>query len=443
MKLLNLGWREELWPQYFGSKRPRMFIYLYPDKSTATQEYLTKWKPLLSADGKDSKYGWKPSFDNKDIDKIELTSGITIFFKFYSQKPQNIQAATADYVAMDEECPESHWNELMVRTQGTRAMGSGMVAMVFTATLGQEYLFKTMEKRGTPEEKFKEAYKDQISLYDCTHYADGSPSHLTEDYIDNEIIPSYSSQNEILKRVFGRFVKDTGLLYHGFQHDRNTEPYDWDKVKNWSMFIGVDFGSGGVWGHSSSIALVAIDETWTQVRVVTSYFSNKERMTQGDLLNEFKKSFLKYNAFNSYDYAATDFGELAKRESISFNKAEKSHEVGVGLLNTLMKSGQLKIFVGDGSGSNHQAISEFNSIDVDTPKSRRVDDVADAIRYAIAGQSLRITPLKSSKDVAKPEITNKRMRFYKGLDRPEEETPWSEYVEQTIEDAAKMFEEIL
>lgn len=166
-------------------------------------------------------------------------------------------------------------------------------------------------------------------------------------------------------------------------------------------------------------------------------------MTQGDLLDEFKSNFMKYNAYNSFDYHATDFGELANRESIPFNKAEKSHEIGVELLNTVFKSGQLKIFTGEGSGSNHQLITELNSIDVDTPKTRRVDDAADALRYAIAGQSLRITPLKSIKDVKRPEVTNPRMRFYKGLDRPPESTPWSEYVEQSIEDAAKMFEEII
>lgn len=443
LKFLNLGWRPELWPEYFSARRPRMFIYLYPDKKTATQEFKTKWKPYLTLNEKDKEFGWKAVMDKGDIDSIELSTGVTIFFKFYSQQPKNVQAATADMVGMDEECPETHWNELMVRTQGTRAMGSGLVSMVFTATLGQDYLYKTMEKQGKADENFKRAYKDQISLYDCTEYCDGSATHLTVEYIEKEIIPSYSSQNEILKRVFGRFVKDTGLEYHGFNEARNTEPYNWDKVKHWNLFTGVDFGSGGTHGHSSSIVLVAIDHSWTQIRVVTSYFSDKKRMTQGDLLAEFKKFFSKYNATNSYDHAAADFGTLAQREGIPFVMAEKSHSIGIELINTVFKSGQMKIFTGEGSGYNHQIINELNSIDIDTAKRNRVDDAADGLRYAIAGQALRITPLKAKEDIERPSITNPRMRFYKGLDTPDDVQPLSEYVEQKISDAAAMFEEFI
>lgn len=441
LKFLNLGWRPELWSEYFGARIPRMYIYLYPDKKTATQEFMTKWKPYLSQNPKDKKYGYKAVFDNKDIDYIELSSGVTIFFKFYTQQPKNIQAATADMVGMDEECPESHWNELMVRTQGTRAMGSGYVSMVFTATLGQDYLYRVMERIGMPDELFPDAYKDQISLYDCTKYADGSPTHLTKKYIKEEIIPTYSSKAEILKRVFGRFVKDAGLEYHGFDEERNTEPFNWDMVKHWNFFTGVDFGSGGQHGHSSGISLVAIDPTFTKVRVVKTYWSEKRRMTQGDLLEVFRREFESYNAFNSYDHSATDFGELAVRESIPFNKAEKSHSIGIELMNTLFKTGQLKIFTGPETGANYQAIRELNSIDTTIPKNKRVDDVADSIRYAIAGQALRITPLHVKDEKKKPQITNERMRFYKGLDNPEELQSLSDYVEQTIESVAAMFAE--
>ena len=395
----------------------------------------------MTQDAEDEEFGFKAHFKDQCINRIVFSSGVTLTFKFYSQHPKNMQANTADAVFMDEECPQAHWDELMVRTQGTRAMGSGMVSMVFTATLGQIYLFDTMERRGTPQEKFKRAYKNQISLYDCLTFADGTPTHLTVEYIEEEIIPSYSSQNEIDKRVFGRFVKDSGLLFN-FNEKLNTEAYDWSMVKDWMFFTGVDFGSGGQWGHSSSIALVAIDHTWSQVRVVKSYHSQKTRMTQGDLLNEFKSGYHKYNAFNSFDHAATDFGELALRESIPFNKAEKNHEIGIGLLNTILKSGQLKFFTGPKSGDNQLTIQEMLSIDSDTPKNKRVDDGADAVRYAIAGQAVRITPLKSAKQVKEETVTDPRMRFYKGLDKPEDESePWSDHVDQSIEDAVAMFGE--
>ena len=135
LKILNLAWRPELWPIFFGKKTPRLFIYLYPDKETATDEFLTKWMPYMTQDPKDPEFGYKAEFQQKQINRIIFPTGVTLTFKFYTQAPKNIQAATADYVGMDEECPQSHWDELMVRTQSTRLAGSGMVSMVFTATI--------------------------------------------------------------------------------------------------------------------------------------------------------------------------------------------------------------------------------------------------------------------------------------------------------------------
>ena len=441
LKFLNLGWRPELWPEYFGQRTPKLFLYLYPDKDTATTEFETKWLPYMTQNPKDETYGFKAIYDNRKISKIMFSSGVIINFRFYTQHPKNIQAATADMVGMDEECPQSHWDELMVRTQGTRVLGSGMISQVFTATLGQAYLFDTMERRGTPQEKFKKAYKDQISMYDCIEYADGSPGKYTAQQIEDEIIPTFSSQNEIDKRVFGRFVKDSGMLYY-FNEKKNTEPYNWEIVKDWQFYVGVDFGSGGVHGHSSAIALVAIDPTWTHVRVVKTYHSQKTRMTQGDLLEVFKKRFHKYGAFNSFDNAAVDFGQLAARESLPFVAAEKNHEIGVGLLNTILKTGQLKFFSGPEAGDNQIVIQEFMTIDSDTPKNKRVDDGADAVRYAIAGQAVRITPMKGSTAPKVQEVSDPRLRFYKGLDKdPAMESDWGDVIEQSIQDAARMFEE--
>jgi phage terminase large subunit-like protein len=442
LKVLNLSWRPELWPIYFGKKTPRLFIYLYPDKDTATDEFLTKWKPYMTTDPDDPQYGYKAEFDQKKIKRIVFTTGVTLTFKFYSQSASNLQANTADLVAMDEECPQAIWDELMVRTQSTRMAGSGLVSMVFTATLGQAYLFDTMERRGTPQEKFKNAFKNQISLYDCLTFADGSPNpNLTVKKIEEEIIPTYSSQNEIDKRVFGRFVKDSGLLFY-FNEDLNTEPYDWEMVKDWMFFTGVDFGSGGQWGHSSAISLVAIDPSWSQVRLVKSYHSQKLRMTQGDLLETFKKRFRKYNATNYFDGAAVDFGQLADREAVPFLPAEKSHEIGVGLLNSLFKTGQLKIFTGHEAGDNQIIVQELMQVDSDTPKKNRVDDGADSLRYAIAAQAVRITPLKSISQVKKEKIKHPRMRFYMGLDKDDQEqTDLADSMEQLISEAVSMFEE--
>ncbi len=345
IKALNLAMRPELWSRYFKRRRPRMFLYYMPDSKTMDVEFEEKWiKTYLPTEEikNHPQWGWKVEYDKptKREGVRSLTfngTGITIYFRYYSQLPSRLQAVTADLVLLDEECPKDHWDELMVRSQTF-----GMVSMVFTATIGSDYLFQAMMLQGSKRELFPDAWKKMISLYDCIHYADGTPSGIyTKERIEKEIIPTYSSQAEIDKRVFGKFVKTEGLLYQEFAEERNTCSYVVNR--DWRWVAGLDFGSGGKWGHPSAICFCQVSPCYSMARVVRTFHSGQQKFTQGDLLEKYKalSKGLEIEAY--YDWSASDLGELAAREGVMLLKAQKSHEIGIPLLNVLFKNNQLLI----------------------------------------------------------------------------------------------------
>ena len=454
IKMLNLAMRPELWPHYFGIKtKPSLFLYLYPDGRTGATEFYEKWEKVYLPKGemKDHpKWGWKVEFDRqKQVEAIRFNSGVTILWRYYTQKPSTMQAMSIDFAGLDEECPLGHWDELMVRTSARAGLGSGLVATVFTATLGQSYLFDTMERQGEDDEKFPNAFKRQISLYDCLYYVDGTPSEIfTKEHIEKDIIPMYSTPNEIKRRVWGRFVKDSGLLYGQFNSATNLQEHSREIIEGWQVYAGIDYGSGGASGHPSSIAFVAVDDVFFTARVMFVWKSEKEgngyiRTTQSDLLNKYLelKKTLNIQPHTYFDWHATDLGILALREGISMLPANKNYDHGVGLLNSLFKSQQLKIFTGPGSGDTSNLIQELETVNSETLKKNRKDDCADALRYALSSCPMRITKLVVA---IKPEFQKgpkcKRMRFYQGLDRdPLQEKAWGDDIDEMLEEAQELF----
>ena len=458
IKMLNLAMRPELWPEYFGTKtKPSLFLYLYPDGRTGTTEFHEKWEKVYLPKGemkKDPKWGWKVEFDRqKQVEAIRFNSGVTILWRYYTQKASSMQAMSIDFAGLDEEIPLHLFDELMVRTSARAGLGSGLVSTVFTATLGQPYLYDTMERQGQDDEKFKNAYKRQISLYDCLSYANGAPSEIfTTERIENDIIPMYSTANEIKRRVWGRFVKDSGLLYGDFNGGLNSEKYNFNLIEGWQVYCGIDYGSGGMTGHPSSIAFVAVDDNYFTARVMFIWKSEKTangyiRTTQTDLLNKFEelKKTLNVDPHAYFDWHATDLGILAMREGINILPANKNYDHGVGLLNSLFKSQQLKVFTGEGSGDTSHLIQELETVNTETAKKNRKDDCADALRYALSSCPMRITKLVS---VAKAEpvlergTLCKRARFYKGMDLdPAQDKLWGDEIDQLLEEAGELFED--
>lgn len=374
-KAIHWATSPELWPELWA-RRPTLFYYLYPSAQLATSEFLTKIEPEFLPRGKYKDhpvYGWEATFQKGEIKYIKFKSGVVIAFHFYSQSAQVLQANTVSAIFCDEEIPEHLYDELSARRNAT----DGYFHSVFTATLGQETWRRTMEEKGE-KELFPDAFKRNVSLHDCLYYEDGSPSSWTHERI-RRLERACRSDAEVQRRIYGRFVKDEGLKYPSFDRSLNVIPAK-PVPTDWLVYAGVDPG-GGHGGHPSAIAFVAVSPDYTEGRVFKGVRMDDQVTTASDVAFKYTEMAAGLNVVSAdYDFAAKDFGTIAARMGLSFNKAMKSHDMGEQIINVLFKNGMLTI---DDTPEMIPLVTELASLGTDTPKQKAKDDFVDAMRYAV------------------------------------------------------------
>jgi phage terminase large subunit-like protein len=387
-KMIDWATDKEKWPKLWKAK-PLVFWYLYPSLVVSTKEVQKKWIPEFLPRGKykdDPVYGWKEEKDNGLITAIHFKSGVSILFKSYATNETMLQTGTVWYLAFDEELPSDLWPELVMRTAST----DGFVSGVFTPTLSQQFWYDVMEKRGQVGERFPRAHKITASLYDSMKYEDGTPSPWTKEKI-TRIINSLPSDDEIQRRVYGRFIMSkAGLDYPSFNKQMNVVKPEKGVPSDWLWYYGIDSGSGGFdSGHPAAICGVAVSPDFKQGRVVEMWRGIPENVegddkntTAGDIVQKFREmSKNKKNLTSArYDFADKDLEVIASRNNIHLEKADKSHEYGKGLMNTLFKNRILDI---DDHQDNDQLVVELMSLRANQKKNRAIDDCVDALRYAV------------------------------------------------------------
>lgn len=376
----NIEWacNKKLWPKLWPDPipEPKMFWYFYPTAEIATIEFEKKWIPdyLPRNEMKNHEwYGWTSEYDSSGINAVHFRSGVSIYFKTYSQKIGNLQTSTVHMITGDEEMPEDFVDELMARLTNTR----GYYNLVFTATSGYQLWYRAMECQGGAEEAYKTAFKQNVSLYDCMFYEDGTPGPWNEESI-KERRDKCTSEAEVLKRVFGKFVKDEGRKYAAFSHDRNLTqqlpvPHDW------RVYGGVDVGSGGVTASggrrsSAAILFIAVNPDCTRGRIINSWRGDHQDTTAGDILQKYREMRKGYNLIQScYDYQSREFGLIAARNGENFVSAEKKTGLGEHILNTLFRS--VALTIDDGVADNAKLVTELMSIPAGEKNRRFQDDL--------------------------------------------------------------------
>ena len=377
-KVIHWATDKSLWPILWPRRKPSMFWYFYPTKDVCAIEFDEKWEREFLPKGKykdDPVYGWTVERKESAPWAIHFKSGISVYFKTYAQKPKDLQSATVDAVFADEEMPENLWDEVNLRRQAT----DGYFHMVFTATLGQEIWRATMEERGNSLEKFPDAFKLQVSMYDCLAYADGTPGPWSKERIQR-VINSCKTDAEVQRRVYGKFVIDSGLKYPSFSRKRNMKAPTGEVGKDWKIYAGVDPGGGGE-GHPAAVAFVAVRPDYQYGRVFRGWRGQAEVTTAADVLMKYRElrgSLPVTGAY--YDWQAKDFITIATREGEAFFPAEKSHAIGEQIINVLFKNGMLDI---DDVIDLEPLALELSTLKSSTPKMKAKDDFIDALRYAI------------------------------------------------------------
>ena len=355
------------------------------------------------------------------------------------QDPKTLQSGSVYAIFCDEELPENLYDELKFRLAGTY----GYFHMVFTATLGQEMWWRAMEARGTDLELFKMAWQKTVSMYDCLKYLNGEDSPWTVDRIKEEE-DSCKSQAEVRRRIHGRFIKEGGRKFHGFDPTKHyvkpfSIPDDYDK------YVGVDIGSGGEANHPSAITFLAVNPRKTKGYIYKGVRMDGIETTSGDVFDEYKKIKGKTEQFVNkvYDFAAKDFGTITSRMGDSWNKAEKSHELGEDIINTLFQNDALYLFDTD---EIRKLGVELLNLQKSTPKTKAKDDFCDSARYtivdvpwnfeAITGQKTSMNQEnvakvpKTKEEWDKYYLEQRRKGFYDETDAPK--TDWERSMESEM-----------
>lgn len=379
-KCIHWATDQDLWPQLWARK-PSQFWYLYPSQFVVNKEFALKWEREFLPRGEfknDPIYGWQVMKDGRDITGIKFNSGVYIFFHTYTQNPQVLQSGTCDAIFCDEELPFTLYGELTNRTNAT----DGYFHMVFTATLGQDEWRQTMEAREDEEEKFPDAAKWTVSLYDAMEYEDGSKSHWSYERI-SAVKAKCGTHAEYLKRVMGRFIMAEGREFPTFdatRHMKQRHPLP----PSWFVFSGVDIGSGGKENHPAAIAFVAVSPDYRQGRVFLGWRGDKIETTDSDIVEkyiEMKKDNKVITTAQYYDWSSKDFDVISTRMGEPFQKADKSHDTGKGVMNTLFKNNMLFIYEDPELG---KLAGELSTLRIGQNKKHAKDDFADALRYAVS-----------------------------------------------------------
>lgn len=376
----------DLWPSLWDTQ-PLTFWYLYPSLKVWDLEVRKKWIPefLPRNAYKDHPiFGWKiEKATNGLVQAINFNSGVSIIGKSYMSDEELLQTGTVWKLSYDEEMPEHLWPELQMRVAAT----DGYVSGVFTPTLSQKFWHDVMETRGKGE-KLKDAHKITASLYDCLKYADGSPSKWTIQRI-NKIKNTLPDDDEVKRRVYGRFIMDkSALKYPSFTLEKNMKA-PLPVPKEWLWYVGIDSGSGGSGKtHPAAITFVAVSPDFKKGRVVEVWRGKPENVGTDDKRTTALDILTKYVELKGrrqvvaayYDYNDADMGIIAEREGIPILRAEKRHELGEGLLNTLFKNEMLDI---DRTDANWDLADELLSLRRETAKNKAKDDCIDSARYAV------------------------------------------------------------
>jgi len=418
----------KLWPGLHKNQKPNLFWYFYPNLDTATTEFETKWSDIFLPQGEfknHPQYGWRAEWEKGFIHSIIFNTGVTIRFKTYSMKSENLQASSVYMVTGDEEMPVEHLPELKARLNAT----DGYLLSVFTATLGQHHWCMTMEPPTPADERHKGALKLQVSLYDSQFYEDGTPSPWTDEKIARAKA-NCPTEAEVQRRVYGRFVKSHGLKLESFTLEKNmTDPHP--LPVSWLNFGGVDPGSGGQSGHPAAMVFIAVSPDYKQGRIFRGWRGDGIPTAASDVLDKYRalRGKLTMTA-QAYDWASKDFFTYASRLGESFIPADKGRDAGFGLLNTLFKNGMLKIQRGD--PELDKLVQEISSLPMEYDKKKTVDDLVDAMRYAAMAVPWDFSDIEASTKVEdslreeripKKEKTELELRreFALGLDESADE----------------------
>lgn len=384
--VIEWGTNQRLWPELW-SLPPRQFWHCMPSKDLFTAEVEKKWIPEFLPKNRyrmDPYYGWELEKKNKIITALHFKSGVTIYLKSYNQDVQDLASGTVHLVSFDEELPvdapaEDLFTELSFRIERF----DGYMRGVFTPTIGQDFWRRVLQPDSAKEELLPDAYKRQVSMYECQKYMDGSiaPWNLTKIKRAEAKCPTEAA---VARRIHGRFVQDSNLKYPSFSRANNVitgHPLP----KSWHIYCGIDYGSGGTDGHPPAIVFVGANPDFTQARAFAGWLGDDGSVYDAkaviDKYRDLKNRWSLDVTEAFYDYHCKDLHTIAAQLGESLTPAEKGHDIGETILNTLFKNQMLMVYDYEELAP---LIVQLTNVKKIADKRQAIDDMVDCLRYAVA-----------------------------------------------------------
>jgi hypothetical protein len=430
----------KLWKRF--SRRPTLSFMLIEDKDTLKREIETKWKPeFLPRNGYENhpQYGWELKYTGQFPSHIIWNTGVITYFKTYGggatkNVSHRLQASTPFIVWADEELPFQLWPELQMRILSPANRGA-MFWQTATPTKGQQYLYEIQNGKT----KLPDALVQTVSMYDCLEYPDGTAGHVTLDDIKRRE-QSLPTQREIDIRVHGRVRKAEGLAVPSFNGEVNIK--ESHPIKNWEIYAGIDYGIGGKAAHPPSIVFVKVKPDYTDAKIVNCWKpDNTKRWTVDEVLSRFvdmcNEMGVHPNSVNaSYDWACGEMGVISERRGLGLQKANKDRTLGFATLNSLFKNQMLTLFK---YGDWEKLVNELETFSLTGAKE--LDDLIDALRYAIAGIMFNFENIQIEDENPKKEKRISKKRLSRSNETPieidddnwtfeDELNEWNEYIDR-------------
>jgi hypothetical protein len=363
---------------------PDYGFYFYPSLKLATREFKNKWVKQVLPRGEmkdDPKYGWSAEYKDGEIYCINFNIGTKIYFMSYNMKVDDLQAASPHWVSADEEMPIKLWGEISARLLATK----GMFSLVCTPTKGEEFWRGVFDLGKMPGAKIIKA-----TMYETVSFEDGSPGMRTIEEIEN-YKAKLPNKREIDVRVYAKFTKAEGAIFPNFDRFIHcVEPLP--EAKKWPCYVGIDIGSGGS-AHPAAITFTAVRPDFREGRVIKTWRGNiTENTSSVDILRQYQEMKKGLNVVATfYDHASAEFKLTALAENEMVLPGDKHHEVGISIMNTLLKHGMLLIEKDESPESlgvfkqyHWETLAEEIENCKDSIKKKDAeDDQVDSFRYSV------------------------------------------------------------
>jgi phage terminase large subunit-like protein len=271
--------------------------------ATGAQEKILEYLPKECV----ASMAWQ-SKPNNILSKVILKNGRSITFKSYEQGREDFQAAGVGVVWCDEEPPKDVWQEIGLRQKAGQPL-KRLLSM--TPVMGMTWVYPDVYLNGSSD------------VFVVTAGWDDN-EHLTVEQKRQMAIGL--SEDEIVMRRDGSFVKRQGLVYKDFDQGRNTVPGDWEpELGRHSVYRAMDYGFAE--DHPFVCLWIAVDTDGSAVVYDELYLRQSPMDRTTEAVIEKTSPFKARGSWG--DSARPDWIDFMTRNGLPVQKAIKDKEIGI------------------------------------------------------------------------------------------------------------------